>query len=190
VKQSAMTAGMFAFGKFRVFPAVKLAVDKDAINKLKRTFNGSLIVPGDPGYDEARRLFTLNPDTDKHPAIVAQCKGEEDVLRCIDFAHRQQMEVAVRSGNHSFLDWGSCDKGIVIDLSQMKGVAVDPAKRKAQGSAPGTRLRRFWRLLLPMVLHRCLVKLARWAPALRWAVGWATSRANMELPATTSSRHG
>jgi len=138
VKQSAMTAGMFAFGKFRVFPAVKLAVDKDAINKLKRTFNGSLIVPDDPGYDEARRLFTLNPDTDKHPAIVAQCKGEEDVLRCIDFAHRQQMEVAVRSGNHSFLGWGSCDKGIVIDLSQMMGVAVDPAKRKAQVSTGNT----------------------------------------------------
>jgi FAD/FMN-containing dehydrogenase len=132
VQRSAMTAGMLAFGKFKIFPTGKLAVDQDAINKLRSKFNGHLIVPGDPGYDGARRVFTLNPDTDKHPAIVAQCKGEEDVLRCIDFAHRQQMEVAVRSGNHSFLGWGSCDKGIVIDLSQMKGVAVDPAKRKAQ----------------------------------------------------------
>jgi FAD/FMN-containing dehydrogenase len=138
VKQSAMTGGMLAFGKFNILPTVKLAVDKDAINKLKNRFSGNLIVPGDPGYDQARRVFTLNPDTDKHPAIVAQCRSEEDVLRCIDFAHRQQMEVAVRSGNHSFLGWGSCDKGIVIDLSRMKGVAVDPAKRKAQVSTGNT----------------------------------------------------
>src|SRR5215472_13915511 len=134
VKQSAMTAGMLAFGKFKIFPTV----DKDAINKLKSKLSGNLILTGDPGYDKARRVFALNPDTDKHPAIVAQCRSEEDVLRCIDFAHRQQMEVAVRSGNHSFLGWGSCDKGIVIDLSQMKSVAVDPAKRKVQVSTGNT----------------------------------------------------
>jgi len=95
VQRSAMTAGMLAFGKFKIFPTVKLAVDKDAINKLKSKFSGSLIVPGDAGYDAARRVFTmnLNPDTDKHPAIVAQCKSEEDVLRCIDFAHRQPLEI-------------------------------------------------------------------------------------------------
>jgi FAD/FMN-containing dehydrogenase len=76
----------------------------------------------------------MNPGTDKRPALVAQCKHEEDILRCIDFAHRRQMEVAVRSGNHSPLGWGSCERGIVIDLSQMKGVAVDPVKRIARAS--------------------------------------------------------
>lgn len=90
------------------------------------------MLPGDPEYDGARKVIEMNPENDKHPAIVAQCKNDEDILRCIDFAHHQQMEVAVRSGNHSILGWGSCDEGIVIDLSPLKGVTVDPTKRTAQ----------------------------------------------------------
>ena len=50
--------------------------------------------------------------------------------RCVDFAHEQELEVAVRSGNHSFLGWGTCEKGIVIDLSRMKAVTVDPVPSK------------------------------------------------------------
>ena len=106
MQQSAMTAGMLAFCKNRILPGLKPAVDKDAINKLRSTFSGRLILPSDPEYDAARRVIEMNPETDKHPAIVAQCKNDEYILRCIEFAHRQQMEVAVRSGNHSMLGWG------------------------------------------------------------------------------------
>ena len=138
VRRSAMTAGMLAIGKFKIFATLKPAVDKDAINKLKGKFNGHLITSGDPGYDAARKVVSMNPETDKRPSLVAQCRNEEDVLRCIDFAHQNQLEVAVRSGNHSMLGWGSCDGGIVIDLSRMKGVVVDPAKRTAQASTGST----------------------------------------------------
>jgi FAD/FMN-containing dehydrogenase len=69
---------------------------------------------------------------DKYPTVIAQCKNEEDVLRCIDFAHKHELEVAVRSGNHSGVGWGTCEKGLVIDLSKMKGVTVDPVKHTAQ----------------------------------------------------------
>src|SRR6516165_1395178 len=138
VRRSAMTAGMLAIGKFKIFATLKPAVDKDAINKLKGKFSGHLITPGDPGYDAARKVLSMNPETDKRPSLVAQCRNEEDVLRCIDFAHQNQLEVAVRSGNHSMLGWGSCDGGIVIDLSQMKAVVVDPAKRIAKASTGST----------------------------------------------------
>jgi FAD/FMN-containing dehydrogenase len=73
----------------------------------------------------------MNPESDRHPAVVAQSKTEEDVVRCIDFAHQHALEVAVRSGNCSFLGWGSCDNGLVIDLSRMKSVKPDPIRRTA-----------------------------------------------------------
>jgi len=138
VKESAVAAGVFTLRGSPILLTAKLPVDKDAINRLRSKFGGRLVLPNDPEYDTSRRVFEMNSETDKHPAVVAQCKNNDDVLRCIDFAHQQQMEVAVRSGNHSFLGWGSCDKGIVIDLSQMKGVAVDPAKRVAQVSTGDT----------------------------------------------------
>jgi FAD/FMN-containing dehydrogenase len=67
----------------------------------------------------------MNPVVDRFPAIVAQCANEDDVLRCIDFSHQQKLEIAVRSGNQSFLGWGTCNNGIVVDLSRMKSVKVD-----------------------------------------------------------------
>ena len=84
VKQSAMAAGMLTFCKSQIFPTLNTAADKDAINKLRSRFSGHLIIPGDPRYDSARRVLSMNPGTDKRPSLVAQCKNEEDVLRCID----------------------------------------------------------------------------------------------------------
>ena len=138
VRQSVMAAGLLTLRRGSVFLTAKLAADKEAISKLRSKFSGRLIVPGDPEYDAARKVIEMNPENDKHPAVVAQCKNDEDILRCIEFAHREQMEVAVRSGNHSILGWGSCDKGIVIDLSSMKGVAVDAVKRTAQARTGNT----------------------------------------------------
>ncbi len=140
IKQSAMTAGMLtllnACGqriKSRKFPLAP-----DAINKFQKGFGGHIILPSDAAYEAARRARIVNPEMDKHPVVIAQCQNEEDVLRCIDLAHQHELEVAVRSGNHSLLGWGTCEKGLVIDLSRMKNVSVDPIKHTARVSAGST----------------------------------------------------
>lgn len=79
--------------------------------------------------------MTWNPLTDKRPAMIAQCAGEEDVVRCVEFARQHDLVVAVRSGGHSYLGWGTCDDGLVIDLSAMRGIAVDPTKRTVRAAA-------------------------------------------------------
>jgi hypothetical protein len=129
-----MSAGIVALGaQHRNRRAILTSsVAPDAINNLRKKLSGRLISPGDSEYDSTRAVFAMNPETDKHPAAVAQCTTEEDVMRCIDFGHQHGLEVAVRSGNASFLGWGSCDKGIVIDLSKMKRREVDPVRRTGQ----------------------------------------------------------
>lgn len=91
LKQSAMTAGMLPLfgGGYLSFAGVKSPLDPSAITKLRRSFSGHLVVPGDPDYDTAR-VSSMNPEVDRFPAIVAQCANEDDVLRCIDFSHQQK----------------------------------------------------------------------------------------------------
>jgi FAD/FMN-containing dehydrogenase len=134
IRQSVMTAGMLTLLEACV-PRLKSwesSPDPDVISRFRKNFSGRTIIPGDKEYETARRVLSMNPEFDKHPAIVAQCKNEEDVLKCIGFAHEHELEVAVRSGNHSILGWGTCENGIVIDLSKMKGITVDPVKQTAQ----------------------------------------------------------
>jgi FAD binding domain/Berberine and berberine like len=133
IKQSAMTAAMFPllFSCGQSSRSSHSSFDSDAIKKFRNKFSGQIILPGDAAYEAKRWSSVINPTMDKHPAIIASCKKEEDVLRSVDFARKNQLEIAVRSGNHSGMGWGTCEKGIVIDLSQMKGITVDAAKRTA-----------------------------------------------------------
>lgn len=107
----------------------------DAINKFRTSLLGRLILPADQEYDQARRVEYWNPTTDKHPAMIARCAQADDVARCVDFAHQYNLPVAVRSGGHSFLGWGTCDDGLIIDVSSMKAIAVDPNKQTARAGA-------------------------------------------------------
>jgi hypothetical protein len=133
IKQSAMTAAMFPllFSCRQSSRSSNSSFDQDAIKKFRNKFSGQIILPGDAAYEAKRWSRVINPTMDKHPAIIATCKKEEDVLRCVDFARQHGLEIAVRSGNHSNMGWGTCEKGIVIDLSQMKGITVDADKRTA-----------------------------------------------------------
>src|SRR6478735_2754668 len=101
IKQSVVAAGMLtllnACGKS--FKSLKSALDPYAISKFRKSFSGHVISPVDEAYETARRVLAWNPETDKYPAVIAQCKNEQDVLRCIDFAHQYDLEVSVRSGN-------------------------------------------------------------------------------------------
>ncbi len=74
------------------------------------------------------RVVWTNPGADKHPAVVALCETDDDVIRCIEFAREQELKLAVRSGGHSNLGWGTGD-GLVLDVSRLKNIAVDMAQR-------------------------------------------------------------
>src|SRR2546430_7278912 len=96
---------------------------------------GRVVERGDSGYDEARALF--NAMIDKHPAAVAYCTDEADVSAAVQFARDRGLRIAVRGGGHNGAGLGSVDDGLVIDLSSMHEVTVEPAARmvRVQGGA-------------------------------------------------------
>jgi FAD/FMN-containing dehydrogenase len=100
-----------------------------ALAPFSEVFQGEIVLPGSAGYDAARIVW--NAMIDKRPAIVARCDGVEDVVSSIRFARDQDLPIAVRSGGHSVGGFSTCDDGIVIDLSLMRGVRVDPERRIA-----------------------------------------------------------
>jgi FAD/FMN-containing dehydrogenase len=109
------------------------AINPTSPQEFKTHLHGELIVPGDDTYDSARRVW--NGMIDKYPALIARCADVADVLRSVEFARSQQLVVAVRSGGHSFPGHSTCDGGLVIDLSRMKTIQVDPGKRTARVQA-------------------------------------------------------
>lgn len=109
------------------------AIDYSAIPMLKTRIRGEVISPGEEQYHKARRVW--NGRIDKYPALIVRCVDITDVLTAIDFARSRDMAVAVRSGGHSMVGYSVTDGGIVIDLSRMKGMWIDPVKGIAQVQA-------------------------------------------------------
>lgn len=103
--------------------------DED-ITKLAASLRGEVIRAGDAGYDEARKLY--NGMIDKRPLIIARCVDVADVITAVNFGRDNNLLVAVRGGGHNGPGLGSCDDGLVIDLSAMNGVRVDPDARTAR----------------------------------------------------------
>jgi FAD/FMN-containing dehydrogenase len=106
----------------------------EAFEGLAAGFRGELLRADDDGYDAARRVW--NGMIDRRPAVIARCTGVADVVAAVNFARTNELVVAVRGGGHSVAGNGVCDDGIMIDLSPMKGVRVQPAVRTALGQ-PG-----------------------------------------------------
>jgi FAD/FMN-containing dehydrogenase len=108
-------------------------VSPEAVAALREVFRGELIGVGDPGYDGARRIW--NGNIDRRPALVARCRGVADVRHAVRFAREESLLVSVRGGGHSAPGYGTNDGGLVIDLSAMKGIRVDPEARitRAEG---------------------------------------------------------
>jgi FAD/FMN-containing dehydrogenase len=98
-------------------------------------FRGALIAPEHADYDDARAVW--NGSVDRHPRLIARCSGTADVAAAVRFARRGGLEIAVRGGGHNVAGTAVCDDGIVIDLSAMRAVTVDPDRRTAhvQGGA-------------------------------------------------------
>ena len=103
------------------------------IAELRAALRGELISAGQPGYDAARRLW--NPAFDRHPALIARCLGAGDVRHAVSFAAAHGLLTAVRAGGHSFAGQSGCDGGLVIDLSAMRAVEVDPISKEARVEA-------------------------------------------------------
>jgi len=93
-------------------------------------FAGRLILPGQPGYDEARKVH--NGLIDKRPAVIARCLGTADISDAVKLARRLELEIAVKGGGHNVGGRATCDGGVMIDLSLMKSVAVDPKTKTAR----------------------------------------------------------
>jgi FAD/FMN-containing dehydrogenase len=105
-------------------------LDRSAVDAFRERFAGEVVLPDDPGYDAARAVW--NGMIDRRPAIVARPSGAADVVTAVRFAREEDLLVAVRSGGHSIPGLSTCDDGIVIDLSRMRGVRVDPQRRTAR----------------------------------------------------------
>ncbi len=99
----------------------------ESISNLKSTLRGKLIQPEDAEYETARKLY--NGMINKKPALIARCANVADVIAAVNFARDNKVLVAIRSGGHNGGGLGSCDDGLVIDLSLMKGIHVDPVAK-------------------------------------------------------------
>jgi FAD/FMN-containing dehydrogenase len=104
-----------------------------AIERLGEGFEGALITPADAGYDDHRRVW--NGTIDRRPALVARCAGPPDVVAALKFAREHSLTIAVRGGGHSFAGYGTCDGGVVVDLSLMRHIEVDVRARTAIAQA-------------------------------------------------------
>jgi FAD/FMN-containing dehydrogenase len=104
-----------------------------SFQQLRETLSGPLLVPGDPGYDEARRIH--NGLIDKRPAAIARCLHTADVVAAIDFGRQEELEISVRGGGHNVAGKAVTEGGLMIDLSLMKGIHVDPARRLVRAQA-------------------------------------------------------
>jgi FAD/FMN-containing dehydrogenase len=103
--------------------------------ELQSTLRDKLFLVGDPGYEEARKIW--NGAIDKRPALIVRCTGAADVMGAVRFAREHNPPVAVRGGGHAVAGHALCDGGLVIDLSAMSGIHVDPLKRVARAHGGG-----------------------------------------------------
>src|SRR5690348_12577453 len=94
---------------------------------------GEVLTPDDQSYDVTRQIW--NAMIDKHPAVIVRCAAVADVLNALAFARAHHLEVAVRGGGHNVAGNATCEGGILIDLSQMKSLRIDPIRRTVQAEA-------------------------------------------------------
>jgi FAD/FMN-containing dehydrogenase len=108
-------------------------VEAPALQKFADGLRGRLLQPGDGGYDEARRVW--NGMIDRRPALIARCAGTADVMAAVNFARDHRLLVSVKGGGHNITGNAVCEAGLMLDLSAMKSVRVDPDARTARAEA-------------------------------------------------------
>src|SRR5678816_3865303 len=104
-------------------------LERAKMDEFKADFRGDGVVSGDPAYDEVREIW--NAMIDRTPALIARCASSEDVVPAVKFARQNDLLVSIRGGGHNIAGNAVCDDGLMIDLSLMKNVQVDPNARRA-----------------------------------------------------------
>ena len=160
-------------------------IAESAIQHFRSSLRGPSFCPGDSGYDEARTV--PNAMIDRRPAIIARCAGAADVISCVRFAREHDILVSVRGGGHSIAGKAVCDDGLMIDMSAMKGIRVDPARRTVHAQT-GLKLGEFDRetQAFGLATTQGVVPTVGIAGLTLGAVG-ATYTASSVSPLTTSS---
>ena len=125
---------------FRTNQGGSVAIATERLDALRAALRGSLIGPADPGYDVARTLW--NSMIDRRPAAIVRAAGAADVIQAVNFARENRLLLAVRGGGHNIAGKAVCDGGLMLDLSAMQSVRVDPALEQARVE-PGARLSDF-----------------------------------------------
>lgn len=107
----------------------------EIVEQFKANLSGELILPGDEAYDAARKVY--NGMIDRHPRMIARCADVADVITAVNFGRDNDLLVAVRGGGHNAGGLGVCDDGLVIDLSRIRDIDVDPAARTVRVGGGG-----------------------------------------------------
>jgi FAD/FMN-containing dehydrogenase len=106
-----------------------IALGTDTLDALRQSLRGAVCLPGEAGYDEARTIW--NAMIDRRPGAVVRCKGASDIIRAVTFARKHGILLAVRAGGHNIAGNAVCEAGLLLDLSLMRSVRVDPVRRTA-----------------------------------------------------------
>jgi FAD/FMN-containing dehydrogenase len=106
-----------------------IALGTDTLDALRQSLRGAVCLPEEAGYDEARTIW--NAMIDRHPGAVVRCKGASDIIRAVTFAREHGVLLAVRAGGHNIAGNAVCEAGLLLDLSLMRSVRVDPVRRTA-----------------------------------------------------------
>jgi FAD/FMN-containing dehydrogenase len=112
---------------------VARGMDRKSAEDLKARLRGQLLRPGDAGYDDTRSVW--NAMIDRRPALIARCLGAADVVACVNFARENGLSLSIKGGGHNIAGLAVCDGGLMLDMSLMRGVWVDPRTRTARAQA-------------------------------------------------------
>src|SRR5512132_2642480 len=108
-------------------------IDEKVITDLRARLRGPLLLPGDQGYDESRSVW--NAMIDRRPAAIARCLGAADVVACVNIARERDLPLCIKGGGHNIAGLAVSDGGLMLDMSLMRGVWVDPSARIAHAQA-------------------------------------------------------
>jgi len=108
-------------------------VNQKSVDELRAHLRGPLLTPRDPGYEDSRTVW--NAMIDRRPALIARCLGIADVATCLSFARERNLSLSIKGGGHNVAGLATCDDGLLLDMSLMRGVWVDPRTRTARAQA-------------------------------------------------------
>jgi FAD/FMN-containing dehydrogenase len=119
--------------KIRTRADQEITLQEDVIRKFKESLRGELILANEAGYDDARSIW--NAMIDRRPALIARCLGVADVVNSVNFAREHGVTLSIKGGGHNIAGLAVCEEGLMLDMSRMRGVWVDPASRTARAQA-------------------------------------------------------